>query len=741
MQRQCRIMRHSAATMPLALALGLLITMALLPSTVKAADGYARTIIINSGQVPSAQTDFPVLVSLSDNTLKTVANAGHVANADGSDIYFTDSSGSTQYAYEIEKYDGSSGTLVAWVKTPSLSNGAVFKMCYGGSGGTSNTSSSVWSNAFRGVWHMAQVSSADSTSNHNQGSADGGVSLSTGRISAAASFDGSSGYITCSNNNSSLNFSNAGRYTWSAWVYTPLPSGKAGGQGIVGKANQGTSAGGYVIFLKNTTNSLTIQDGSATSIGSGPTASGTYASLAANAWYHVAVVYDNGAVSFYIQGAPAGSGSFSTPLTSDSLAEDFQIGFRSNYTNGNGLFQGTIDEVEYSSVTRSAGWIQTQYNNQSNPNAFYTVSAETAGATSSETTYVITTSMGVHGSISPVSPSVSQGADQAFTITPDAGYHVKTLLIDGSAVTPATSYNFTNVTADHSISATFAINASTTSTSTAWTATAAAQTATPIAGAGNTITLTVKNSDESSDTSFSGTKDVTISGYSPARDGSYGTFNRISLTSPPNTISVKFSDGVATPVLILNRAGEQTVSFNIAGLNTPTTNSVSISTKAGPKSALRISRQPTGPVKPGDKFQRQPVVQIVDAHQNMVTGANDTVTATIKDGGKWTLGGTTSTTASSGVATFSGLTATTSSITGVTTAVIIFTSGNLASTSSNTFTVPAATQEAPQPTSPSEPVATTGKGTNSWLIPVIGIVIAVLIGVVAYLFTSRRRAS
>jgi len=73
-------------------------------------------------------------------------------------------------------------------------------------------------------------------------------------------------------------------------------------------------------------------------------------------------------------------------------------------------------------------------------------------------TYTITTSVGPNGTISPASPSVNHGADRAFSITPAVGYHVATLSVDGSQVTPATSYTFFNVTGPHTIAATFAIN-------------------------------------------------------------------------------------------------------------------------------------------------------------------------------------------------------------------------------------------------------------------------------------------
>ena len=54
--------------------------------------------------------------------------------------------------------------------------------------------------------------------------------------------------------------------------------------------------------------------------------------------------------------------------------------------------------------------------------------------------------------------TVNYGGSQSYTITPDAGYHIADVLVDGSSVGAVTSYNFTNVTANHTISASFAIN-------------------------------------------------------------------------------------------------------------------------------------------------------------------------------------------------------------------------------------------------------------------------------------------
>jgi len=74
-------------------------------------------------------------------------------------------------------------------------------------------------------------------------------------------------------------------------------------------------------------------------------------------------------------------------------------------------------------------------------------------------TYTIVSSAGDGGSISPSgSITVNSGADQTFTITPNTGYKIKDVLVDGISVGAVSTYTFTNVTADHTIEAVFEIN-------------------------------------------------------------------------------------------------------------------------------------------------------------------------------------------------------------------------------------------------------------------------------------------
>ena len=63
---------------------------------------------------------------------------------------------------------------------------------------------------------------------------------------------------------------------------------------------------------------------------------------------------------------------------------------------------------------------------------------------------------GLNGSISPSGwTSVRHGWDQTFTITPDKGYAVAKVLVDGKSVGSVKSYTFKNVTKDHTIEVVF----------------------------------------------------------------------------------------------------------------------------------------------------------------------------------------------------------------------------------------------------------------------------------------------
>ena len=76
--------------------------------------------------------------------------------------------------------------------------------------------------------------------------------------------------------------------------------------------------------------------------------------------------------------------------------------------------------------------------------------------TPTPTTYTINATAGTGGSISPSGAvTVNEGNSQTFTITPASGYAISDVKVDGRSVGAVSSYPFTNVTANHTIHASF----------------------------------------------------------------------------------------------------------------------------------------------------------------------------------------------------------------------------------------------------------------------------------------------
>lgn len=77
-----------------------------------------------------------------------------------------------------------------------------------------------------------------------------------------------------------------------------------------------------------------------------------------------------------------------------------------------------------------------------------------------QTQFTITATAGNGGKIAPTGATkVYKGTSKAFTITPNDGYHVDSLTVDGTAVDVVTEYTFSDVTANHTIAVTFAKDA------------------------------------------------------------------------------------------------------------------------------------------------------------------------------------------------------------------------------------------------------------------------------------------
>jgi hypothetical protein len=222
-------------------------------------------------------------------------------------------------------------------------------------------------------------------------------------------------------------------------------------------------------------------------------------------------------------------------------------------------------------------------------------------------TWTITASAGANGSIAPSGAvSVANGTDQAFAITPNACYHVADVLVDGSSVGAVTAYTFTNVTAPHTIAASFAVDV---------------ETITASAGANGTITPSGAVSvDCGSDQAFAITPnacyhvaDVLVDGGSVGAVTAY-TFTNV---TGGHTIAASFAIDIETI----------TASAGAGGIITP---SGAVSVDCGSDQAFAIT--PTGGNSVLDVLVDGSSVGPVGAYTFTNVTANHTISATFAAG-------------------------------------------------------------------------------------------------------------
>ncbi len=146
-------------------------------------------------------------------------------------------------------------------------------------------------------------------------------------------------------------------------------------------------------------------------------------------------------VTFDGSGGTPSVGSMTTTkqkLSSLPSASRSKHSFDGWYTKKNGGTKITKDTVFHADTTVYAHWTYT------------------GGGGSSYSYYTIKAAAGTGGSISPSgNVSVREGADQTFTITPDKGYAVSNVKIDGRSIGLVKSYTFENVKRAHTIEVSF----------------------------------------------------------------------------------------------------------------------------------------------------------------------------------------------------------------------------------------------------------------------------------------------
>lgn len=367
--------------------------------------GYSSAITIDAAQVTGSSnlTNFPVLFSGTyDGTggepdLRGPSVPGKVTNVNGYDIIFTsDLAGTKKLDFEIEKWNGATGEIEAWVKVPLLDydDNTTIYMFYGNPAVITDQSdpTNVWTNGYAGVWHLKESSGTvyDSTSNSNNGTENGGVTYSaTGKVGTGFDFDGSYDYVNIANSGS-LQDIQEDDYSVSAWFnpdVTPPGAGTC--------SNYDASYGifmktGYHVGLEY--GNCGVVDDHRFMMGhvlTGDVGATPYSTnqFSPGSWYYSAGTMSKtaGEVKIYVNGALEDTANF-TPdtATREYGTQTWKIGTGGTPQAAYSFpANGKIDEVRISSTLRSPDWVATEYANQNAPGSFYTVGSEAASGTTS----------------------------------------------------------------------------------------------------------------------------------------------------------------------------------------------------------------------------------------------------------------------------------------------------------------------------------------------------------------------
>ncbi|HWO20918.1 MAG TPA: LamG-like jellyroll fold domain-containing protein [Kofleriaceae bacterium] len=324
---------------------------------------YKKLITIDQARVSGGQAQFPVWIALDGD-----ADLKAHATDEGADIYFTADDG-TPLPHEIQGFSRELGRLGAWVRTDlNAATQTVLELRYGDpSTASAPRPAQVFSSSFAAVWHLddslATDAVADATGNR-PGSAGGlgPADQVAARLGGGIDFDGVDDRVLFTNP-----YTGGGDHTISAWVFQRTATGYDTivtlGSPTVSRSRwlnshheTGVSAGFYGNDWSTSTNPLPSIDNAG--------------------WVLLHWTFKGGSRQsrIYRDGTPIGQPyTFSGGI--DTLGPDGNIGYAPAGW-GTWWLNGILDEVRLATAERSAGWIATEFANQSSPQTFYTVGAE-----------------------------------------------------------------------------------------------------------------------------------------------------------------------------------------------------------------------------------------------------------------------------------------------------------------------------------------------------------------------------
>ena len=322
-----------------------------------------KSVTIDNTKVNGNQTDFPVWIDLTD------ADIAARALANGHDIYFTAADGTTRLDYEIERWDAAAHRLSAWVRVPMLAaNAATVLYVYYGDPTTTATANApgVFKSSFAAVWHLDDTlpatAIAEATGTHaGTPTLTAATTQVRAQLGGGLAFTGSNDTITFTNP-----LSGNQAHTISVWVSQAAVT-HVSAIVVMGTAMTGQSRFLYSHFMSAVMAAGYYSDDYTT------TRNLDGAGLVLLHW-----VFEgpNGKNHLYVNGAEL----VGSPMMLNNINTQGTTGIIGHapepaYGTNTGL-EATIDELRVATTARTAGWIATEYANQSSPGTFYSVGAD-----------------------------------------------------------------------------------------------------------------------------------------------------------------------------------------------------------------------------------------------------------------------------------------------------------------------------------------------------------------------------
>jgi hypothetical protein len=431
----------------------------------------------------------------------TISPSGSVLVGEGTDQTFT-ITGNIGYQVSDVLADGvSAGAVSSYTFTNVISDHSItatFVPCptftisaTAGSGGSISPSGSIVVN---------QGSNQTFTFTPNTGYRISGVTVDGNPVGAVTSY---------TLNNITANHSISVAFV-AIPTYTITASAGSGGS-ISPSGNVSVTEGAGTIFTITANSGYAISSVLVDNVSVGAVSSYTFSNVTAN--HTISATFS---LITYSISASAGSGGTIAPSGLVTVNYGSSRTFTITPAAGYAISTVTVDDVSQGSIT-SYTFSDIRVNH-------------IIAATFTPITYTITSSVSAGGTITPSgSRSVTYGANQTYSITPNTGYYISDVVVDNASVGAVASYTFNNVTANHTVSATFAIYTySLTSTAGAGGSISPSGSLTANYGTSQTYTITPNNGYNISD--------VQVDNVSVGPVASY-TFTNISAT---HTISASF---------------------------------------------------------------------------------------------------------------------------------------------------------------------------------------------------------